>query len=45
MLCFLFPLKDLGGYLHTTVYLAGTLQASWHSAEGNSEVKGSYIKS
>ena len=45
MLCSLFPIKDSFGYLHTTVYLAGMLQAYWHSAEGNSESKGSYIKS
>ena len=45
MLCSLFPIKDSSGYLHTTVYLAGMLQAYWLSAEGNSESKGSYIKS
>ena len=45
MLCYLFPIKDLSGYLHTTVYLAGMLQAYWHSAEANSESKSSYIKS
>ena len=45
MLCFFFPPKDLSGYLNTAVYRAGMLQASWHSAEGNSEVKGLYIKS
>ena len=45
MLCSLFPIKDSSGYLHTTVYLAGMLKASWHSAEGNLKSKGSYIKS
>ena len=45
MLCSLFPIKDSSGYLHTTVYLTGMLQASWHTAEGNSESKDSYIKS
>ena len=45
MQCSLFPIKDSPGYLHTTVYLAGMLQASWHTAEVNSESKGSYIKS
>ena len=45
MLCSLFPTKDSSGYLHSTVYLAGMLQASWNTAEGNSESKGSYIKS
>ena len=45
MLCSLFPIKDSYGYLHTTVYLAGMLQAYWLSAERNSESKGSYIKS
>ena len=45
MLCSLFPIKDSSGYLHTTVYLAGMLQASWHTAEGNLKSKGSYIKS
>ena len=45
MMCSVFPIKDSSGYLHTTVYLAGMLQASWHTAEVNSESKGSYIKS
>ena len=45
MLCSFFPIKDSSGCLHTTVSLAGMLQASWHTAEGNSESKGSYIKS
>ena len=40
MVCFLFPVKDSSGYLHTIVYLAGMLQASWHTAEDNSESKG-----
>ena len=39
------PINDSSGYLHTTVYLAVILQASWHTAEGNLESKGSYIKS
>ena len=30
-----FPINDSSGYLHTTVYLAVMLQASWHTAEGN----------
>ena len=29
------PIIDSYGYLHTTVYLAVMLQASWHTAEGN----------
>ena len=45
MMCSVFPIKNSFGYLHTTVYLAGMLQASWHTAEVNSESKGSYIKS
>ena len=45
MPCSLFPIKDSSSYLHTTVYLAGMLQASWHAAEGNLESKVSYIKS
>ena len=45
MLCSLFPIKDLSGYFHTAVYLAGMLQTSRHTTEGNSEPKGSYIKS
>ena len=45
MLCSFFPIKDSSGYLHTTAYLAGMLQTSWHIAEGNLESKGSYIKS
>ena len=45
VLCSLFLINDSSGYLHTTVYLEGMLQDSWHSAEGNSESKGLYIKS
>ena len=45
MLCSHCPINDSSGYLHTTVYLAVMLQASWHTAEGNWESKGSYIKS
>ena len=45
MLCSLFAIKDSSGYLHTTIYLAAMLQASWHTAEGTSESKGLYIKS
>ena len=45
MLHSLFPIKDSSGYLYSTVHLAGMLQASWHTAEGNLESKGSYIKS
>ena len=30
-----FPIYDSSGYLHTTVYFAVKLQASWHTAEGN----------
>ena len=45
MLCSLFSIKDSSSYLHTTVYFAGMLQASWHTAEGNLKPKGSYIKS
>ena len=39
------PINDSSGYLHNTVYLAVMLQASWHTAEGNQESKGLYIKS
>ena len=35
MLCSHCPINDSSGYLHTTVYLAVTLQASSHTAEGN----------
>ena len=35
MLCSHCPINDSSGYLHTTVYLAVMLQASWHTAEGN----------
>ena len=31
-------------HLNSTVYLAVMLQASWHTAEGNKESKGMYIK-
>ena len=41
MLCSHCPINDSSGYLHTTVYLAVMLQASWHTAEGNKESKGS----
>ena len=30
-----FPINNSSGYLHSTVYLAVMLQASWHTAEGN----------
>ena len=29
------PINDLSSYLHTTVYLAVNLQATWHTAEDN----------
>ena len=45
MLCSHSPINDSYGYLHIIVYLAVMLQASWHTAEGNQESKGSYIKS
>ena len=45
MLCSHCPINDQSGYLHNTIYLAVVLQASWHTAEGNWESKGSYIKS
>ena len=35
ILCSDCPINDSSGYLHTTVYLAVMLQASWHTAEGN----------
>ena len=35
MLCSHCPINDSFDYLHTTVYLAVMLQASWHTAEGN----------
>ena len=31
-------------HLNSTVYLAVMLQASWHTAEGNKDSKGMYIK-
>ena len=34
MLCSHWPINDSCDYLHTTVYLAVMLQASWHIAEG-----------
>ena len=35
MLCSHCPINDSSGYLHNTVNLAVTLQAYWHTAEGN----------
>ena len=35
ILCSDCPINDSSGYLHTSVYLAVMLQASWHTAEGN----------
>ena len=35
MMCSHCPVDDSSGYLHTTVYLAVMLKASWHTAEGN----------
>ena len=34
-LCLHWSINDSYGYLHTAVYLAVMLQASWHTAEGN----------
>ena len=45
MLCSHCPVNGSSGCLHITMYLAVMLQASWHTAEGNSGSKGSYIKS
>ena len=45
MLCSHCPINDSSSCLHITVYLAVMLQASWHTAEGNWELKGSYTKS
>ena len=45
MLRSIFLIKDSSGYLHTTVYLESMLLVFWHTAEGNLESKGSYIKS
>ena len=45
MLSSRFPIKDSSGCFHTTVSLAGMLQASWYTTEGNSKSKGSHIKS
>ena len=45
MLCSHCPISNSSGCLHITVCLAVMLQGSWHTAEGNQESKGSYIKS
>ena len=45
MLSSQYQINDSPGCLHIAVYRAVMLQASWHTAEGNKESKGSYIKS
>ena len=45
MLCSHCQINDSSSCLHITVYLEVTLQAIWHTAEGNYEWKGSYSKS
>ena len=45
MLCSHCPINDSSSSLHITTYLAVMLQASRHTAEGNLESNGSYIKS
>ena len=39
------PINDSFGCFRITVYLAVMLQASWHTAEGSQESKGSFSKS